>query len=257
MVYIPEIQYTKDYDSFKLIKKNRPISPVHVQSFIEDKTFPDKFPTAAIVVDKDKYIIDGQHRWSAAKELGIPVYYIVDPAATHDDIRIRNKKNKQWDTNHYIHYFADENDDYKIVKDLRNRFEIPLTFLHAAILKLCNYKIREIGYVIKDGKLDLEGKGKLLINFVEQLVPCLKKHRQCYVGEDAYPLFNQAYAVGFMTFFLEDKSLFKRILTKLKTTDVEPPITSKFEKAREVLRKIGYTNASENKSKKSKDSEEC
>ena len=242
MVYIPQIQSTTDYNSFKLFIENRPISRKHVNSFIDDKTFPDKFPTAAIVVDKEMRIIDGQHRYSAAKELGIPVYYVVDPTATIDDIRLRNKKNKEWNSLHYIHYFSHDKDDYKTVLELKEKHEVTLTFLKAAILRLCHYGICEMSYIMKDGELNLKGKGKELTEFCDSLVPVLKKHRLCYTSTDSYPLFSQAYTVAFMAFFIDEKNVFKRILGKLSKSDYEPPITHKFEKARDVLRKIAYRN---------------
>jgi hypothetical protein len=73
----PEIRKTANYDIFKMIKWNRSLNRPNVIKLIEEnrKHFQlHKFP---ILVTKDFKIIDGQHRFNAAKELGSPVYYIV------------------------------------------------------------------------------------------------------------------------------------------------------------------------------------
>ena len=38
------------------------------------------------MVDKDNYIIDGQHRYLAAKELGLPIYFIKDKSIEKKDL---------------------------------------------------------------------------------------------------------------------------------------------------------------------------
>lgn len=73
----PVIQKTHNYDKFKLIDWNREINKPNVIKLIEENRIKfqlHKFPI--LVTDKFK-IIDGQHRFAAAQELGCPIYYIV------------------------------------------------------------------------------------------------------------------------------------------------------------------------------------
>lgn len=72
------VQQTQEYDKFSLLSANRDISKGHVQSLkasIEKLgNITEKVP---IIVNQNLEIIDGQHRFQALKELGLPVFYIV------------------------------------------------------------------------------------------------------------------------------------------------------------------------------------
>jgi hypothetical protein len=59
----------------------------------ENGNLTDQFP---VVVDKQGYVIDGQHRLEALKILGWDVGYIVEEAATIDTVRNINRGNKNW-----------------------------------------------------------------------------------------------------------------------------------------------------------------
>ena len=106
------IHSSTDYDSFEFFKGNRPLLKGHVKNLVEDKTFPKNFFSCPIVVNEKKFILDGQHRYTAAKQLGIPIYYIIMHGGVKSDIKNRNINIKNWKLDDYVHYYS--NDSVKI-----------------------------------------------------------------------------------------------------------------------------------------------
>jgi hypothetical protein len=77
--FIPQINYTREYEKFKLFDANRPLSAIHVEHISQHKDFVENFPTCPIIVNEQFYIIDGQHRFEAAKSLDCGIFYIIQP----------------------------------------------------------------------------------------------------------------------------------------------------------------------------------
>lgn len=111
------VSSTKHYGVFKLDPRNRPISMDHVQELydsISRKNLLDLYP---IVVNEDMLIIDGQHRFVAARELGVPIYYIVSSKALITDIAEVAKNNMKWTSHDRLHYYCSHNiEDYLILR---------------------------------------------------------------------------------------------------------------------------------------------
>ncbi len=73
----PEIFSTIDYESFKFAHFNRDINSANLEKLEKLNRKEFKLHLFPILCSKDKTIIDGQHRFSLAKKLGAPVYYII------------------------------------------------------------------------------------------------------------------------------------------------------------------------------------
>ncbi len=102
------IKKTTDYDSFLKIESNREVNHIHlrrIKQSIQQRNFLHLFP---ILINKDKEIVDGQHRLMAARQLGLPVYYMVDDEITKGDIAMMNSNRKSWTARDYIQYYAKE-----------------------------------------------------------------------------------------------------------------------------------------------------
>mgnify|MGYP001478274388 CR=1 FL=1 len=79
-----EVKSTKQYNIFRNIIGNRSIDFKNLERLkLSIKKIGLQNP---ILVDKTKSIIDGQHRLTAVKELGIPVTYIISKNVTKDYI---------------------------------------------------------------------------------------------------------------------------------------------------------------------------
>lgn len=96
------IYETMDYNDFAFVNGNRHISREHVSKF---KTvfnlvgwIPEPIVTVYNMSDGKFYIIEGQHRYTAAKELNIPILFSVHTTAMDyvDVCRIVNTCQQSW-----------------------------------------------------------------------------------------------------------------------------------------------------------------
>lgn len=74
----PEIKKSYNYDQFKKIAWNRSLDKSNLAKLIEENRKDFKLHNFPIIVTEDMKVVDGQHRLQVAKELGSPVYYIVN-----------------------------------------------------------------------------------------------------------------------------------------------------------------------------------
>ena len=78
----PKILTSKQYSEFAFFKQNRPIR-TSIAKYKRLKTSMQKhgwipsFPATVNVIGNKKFLVDGQNRFTAAKELGLPIIYVV------------------------------------------------------------------------------------------------------------------------------------------------------------------------------------
>ena len=70
-----QVYKTNNYDIFKLMPNNRNVNLTHVGRL--KLSFKEMYLISPIIVNSRMEIIDGQHRLHAAKELNLPIYYII------------------------------------------------------------------------------------------------------------------------------------------------------------------------------------
>lgn len=78
-----EVRSSNDYSKFKFIDFNRPINRRHVGTLKEKIRFNDM--QTIITVDSNYGILDGQHRFTAYKELGLPFHYVKLPISSIEE----------------------------------------------------------------------------------------------------------------------------------------------------------------------------
>lgn len=97
---------TTDYDLFSIIEGNRAIDRLHVEklkhSFLEDYLF------TVIIVNEKFQIIDGQHRFMAAKELQFPIYFVVVEGLGIKEVKIYNLNQNNWKKIDYLNSYVKE-----------------------------------------------------------------------------------------------------------------------------------------------------
>ena len=72
-----EVRSTKNYDLFKYLPENRAIHKSHVKKLEDSIRQQNLLSVNPIVLDKNMFILDGQHRLEACKNMDIPVFYTV------------------------------------------------------------------------------------------------------------------------------------------------------------------------------------
>jgi ParB-like nuclease domain len=118
-----QTQQTQNYDQFKSILSNREVDFKHVKKLaiaIQDKNLLHLNP---ITVNKNMEVVDGQHRLEAARQLNIPIYYIVDDTIDRKDISTLNSHKKNWQLPDYLNFWTIEGkEDYKAVSHFLNTY---------------------------------------------------------------------------------------------------------------------------------------
>lgn len=102
------IQKTRDYSIFKKHPLNRNVDTKHVKKLVKEMRLKSLLHVHPIIVDGEMRIIDGGHRFEAAVEIGLEVYYIVDPNAIPQDIRSSNQHSLNWSREDYFIFCCKE-----------------------------------------------------------------------------------------------------------------------------------------------------
>ena len=119
---IGKIYETNNYSIFSLINGNREIDRAHVaQLKYSIKNYG--YLNSPITVNKKFEIIDGQHRFTAAKELNLPIRYIIQDNYGLNEVQIMNTNGKNWRKSDYLESYCDRgNSNYLKLKKFMNEF---------------------------------------------------------------------------------------------------------------------------------------
>ena len=101
-----KIYKTTDYSQFKFIKGNRPIDPKHVKRLVKSMR-KGHVPMPIVVSEKNiifpcYFVNDGQHRLKAAEICNYPVYYMIVPTMSLEQIRDINQVDKKWTNDDFL-----------------------------------------------------------------------------------------------------------------------------------------------------------
>lgn len=114
---------------FRFDLDNRPVDRQHVERLkasMEAVGYLDAFP---IAITPEGKVMDGQNRYIAATELGIPFFFIVTEIRDMGIIAPTGALTKRWTLSDYMHYFANrEVADYVTLRDyLRDKSPVNLS----------------------------------------------------------------------------------------------------------------------------------
>ena len=108
---------TSEYDEFSLSEFNR--DPSHYKKVLESIKKKDYTKYNPILVDKDLIIVDGQNRYLACKELGLPIHFIVSQEINIYAAADINQASKNWSVTDYARHYAKRgNKEYIRLLDL-------------------------------------------------------------------------------------------------------------------------------------------
>ncbi len=131
------VHTTEDYTRFEFNELNRGVDAAHVRKL--KKNIKDIGLVQPITVDSDGHIIDGQHRFHACRELGIPVRYIIQDSMNMEDVVALNNMSKPWSTLDKVQSFAAQGNEhyqkllnfYQDCKELDSRISMRAAILIA------------------------------------------------------------------------------------------------------------------------------
>jgi hypothetical protein len=120
------IYKTTNYDMFGYFDGNRDIIPSHVANL--EISLQENQLEVPIVVNEFYLIADGQNRFEACKNLGLPVYYMVISGLTLRDIQRLNSNVKTWSWKHVLESCCKlKMKDYIMYREFFNSYKIQHT----------------------------------------------------------------------------------------------------------------------------------
>ena len=160
------IYKTIDYYLFNKLCGNRDVLEGR-KNVIKKSIQENGYIRNPIVVNENMEIIDGQGRFEALKELGLPVEYVIAEGIGHKECVVLNANQKNWKTADYIKSFSQLGvRDYQILEQMCNMFSYldPANIatvcsglagggMISRIIREGNFKIRKEEDVIKRLKL--------------------------------------------------------------------------------------------------------
>jgi hypothetical protein len=132
---VPQIHKDTDYNKFILLSGNRAIKRPHVESLKKAMERKNLLAYRPIMVNKNYAILDGQHRFAAAKDLGLPIYYVISPDAGHNEVALLNANASNWSLGDYLKmYVAQEYPEYIRLNDFITQHDVALDIGFAMVL---------------------------------------------------------------------------------------------------------------------------
>lgn len=105
MLVVNQVNSTTDYSKFKTLQGNRNVNSLHVRRLRE--SFKESYLLSPIVVNQNFEIIDGQHRFEAAKELNLPINFIICNNYSLKEVQLLNTNMKNWKKEDYLNAYCD------------------------------------------------------------------------------------------------------------------------------------------------------
>ena len=116
-----KVMSTFKYELFSFIDGNRVVD--HADR-IEKSIRKSGLLVQPILVNQHMQIIEGQNRFECCKNLGLPIFYVVQEDIGLEEVKSLNSASKNWTTKNYIHSFAagDKIVDYIYIEQLLKQF---------------------------------------------------------------------------------------------------------------------------------------
>ena len=133
---------SSNYKMFSFLDYNRELNKKHIGQLVA--SFVQYGQIQPIVCNKKLQVIDGQHRFKACQELGLPVFYIINQKATTKIISVINNTQKGWNHDDYIRHFSHSshpnNLEYRKVAKFKKDHNLP----YAVIFLLCRAEVNKV-----------------------------------------------------------------------------------------------------------------
>jgi hypothetical protein len=175
---VRQIQRTNDYDKFSFLSNNRDPSRSHIEALkraFED--YGNLTESQPVLVNERLQIIDGQHRFIAAQELGSPIFYTTVSGLGIQEARQMNILHKNWTTDDYAESYAKGgNQQYVTYLELKEEFgfshSVTITYAKEGRAKGIFAEFRNGTFVIDNLELTRE-RLAMLADVVQIIGPSL------------------------------------------------------------------------------------
>ena len=155
------IMVTENYDMFKKIGGNRKINKSNYAKIV--KSMKEEQLIIPIVVNEKYEIIDGQHRYTACKDLGKPVYFYMVRGYGLNQVKRANIASSNWKKENYLDMFVAENNEvYKEFEEIKERYDLNISNLLKIFAIVQEKQSARVGYEFENGTFTLDGKMEVL-----------------------------------------------------------------------------------------------
>lgn len=155
------IMVTENYDMFKKIGGNRKINKANYAKIV--KSMKEEQLIIPIVVNEKYEIIDGQHRFTACKDLGKPVYFYMVRGYGLEQVKRANIASSNWKKENYLDMFvAEGNEVYKEFEEIKERYDLNISNLLKIFAIVQEKQSARVGYEFENGTFTLDGKMEVL-----------------------------------------------------------------------------------------------
>jgi hypothetical protein len=144
-----EVRSTKNYDLFKYLPENRAIHKSHVKKLEDSITQQNLLSVNPIVLDKNMFILDGQHRLEACKNMDIPVFYtVLSEDCDHTSLFLL-QQSKLWTMKEFVDFYVKtgKNKDCEIFQKHYEKYDITYDAL-ANLYSLFSSEKRRRGFFL-------------------------------------------------------------------------------------------------------------
>jgi ribosomal protein L18E len=119
---------TKDYSKFKFSKENREIKTKTVNSIKESMKKFGFITGRPVLINTDGIIVDGQHRFLAAKDLGIEIEFEIITGDYINKMIELNSTQSNWTLEDYVNSYASQNIDcYRKLLKFQEKYDLSLS----------------------------------------------------------------------------------------------------------------------------------
>ena len=158
------IMRTENYDMFKKIGGNRKLNKTNYAKIV--KSMKEEQLIIPIVVNEKYEIIDGQHRFTACKDLGKPIYFYMVRGYGLEQVKRANIASSNWKKENYLDMFvAENNETYKEFEEIKERYDLNISNLLKIFAIVQEKQLARVGYEFENGTITLDGK-MLVINIL-------------------------------------------------------------------------------------------
>lgn len=155
------IMVTENYDMFKKIGGNRKINKTNYAKIV--KSMKEEQLIIPIVVNEKYEIIDGQHRFTACKDLGKPIYFYMVRGYGLEQVKRANIASSNWKKENYLDMFvAEGNEIYKEFEGIKERYDLNISNLLKIFAIVQEKQGARVGYEFENGTFTLDGKMEVL-----------------------------------------------------------------------------------------------
>ena len=162
-----EVFESSNYNKFKLIKGNRALHKTKYLQLL--KSMEQEVLSIPIAVNEKMEIIDGQHRYHARRELGLPILYYVCEGYGIEQVKRANLVSSNWIKEDYLNlHVTDEIPAYEEFEELLLESGLNVTDLIKVYAKAQDKSSEQLAYEFEHGTLVSDNIDKVK-GFIEAL----------------------------------------------------------------------------------------